>query len=68
MWPKGLTLAKTVVKVSVVTDRRAGRAWHADPQVLTIPRVAPLSATSLGVLWIGIDQFHKPDWLRFIRR
>src|SRR5215218_8419112 len=37
MRPQDLTTAKTVAKISVVSNTAERRAWHADPQVLTIP-------------------------------
>jgi hypothetical protein len=38
MRPQDLITAKTLVKISVVSNTAGGRrAWHADPQVLTIP-------------------------------
>ena len=37
MWPQDLTRAETLAKISVVSNTAGGRrAWHADPQVLTI--------------------------------
>jgi hypothetical protein len=42
MRPQDLTTAKTVAKIGVVSNTAGERrAWHADPQVLTIPRLQP---------------------------
>ena len=51
MRPKGLTIAKTVAKVSVVTTRRAGRrVWHAEQQGGSSLRGAPDTASFSGAM------------------
>ena len=42
MPPEDLTTPKKMAKISVVSNTAGERrAWHADPQVLTIPRLQP---------------------------
>lgn len=49
MRAQDLTMAKTVAKISVVSNTAGRRAWHADPQVLTIPLDRLQSSPTFGI-------------------
>jgi hypothetical protein len=54
MRAQDLTTAKTVAKISVVSNTAGGRrAWHADPQVLTIPHPGITPSTETNVMVVN---------------
>jgi hypothetical protein len=60
MRPQDLATAKTVAKISVVSNMAAGRrAWHADPPVLTIPHQLARQVPGDKKLRLGIAMFQR---------